>query len=174
MTKALPAAKLTPVMSGPASSVAATLFVFRSMIEIVSSPLFGVMRVLAVVAHVDAPRILADADDLDDLVLARIDDADDAQVAVGGVEIAAVVGRRGDVDALDLAEVLVRIELRHAGHVGDLDLLHQLVPAHVDDADPVGAVVADVGLRAVRQERDVQRLGEAGDRLDLASATPCR
>ena len=88
-----------------------------------------------------------------DLVLARIDHADDAEVAVGGVEELAVVGERGDVDALDLAEILVRIQLGDAGHVGDLDLLQQLVAPDVDDADPVRAVVADVGLRAVGQER---------------------
>ena len=35
ITKALPAAKFTPVMFSPASSVAATLFAWRSMIEIV-------------------------------------------------------------------------------------------------------------------------------------------
>ena len=54
-----------------------------------------------------------------------------------------------------------------AGHFRDLDLLQQLVPPHVDDADPVRAVVADIGLGAVRRERDVERLGEAGNRLDL-------
>ena len=37
------------------------------------------------------------------------------------------------------------------GHLGDLNLLQQLVAADVDDADPVRAVVADVGLRSVRQ-----------------------
>ena len=44
--KALPPAKLMPVIFGPASSVAATLLVRVSMIEIVSSPLFAVMPYL--------------------------------------------------------------------------------------------------------------------------------
>ena len=63
---------------------------------------------------------------------------------------------------------LLRIELGHARHRRDLDLLQQLVPPDVDHADPVGAVIADVGLRPVGQERHVERLGEARDRLDLA------
>ena len=54
------------------------------------------------------------------------------------------------------------------GTAADLNLLQQLVPPDVDDADPVRAVVADVRLRPVRQERHVERLDEAGDRLDLA------
>ena len=90
--------------------------------------------------------------DLDDLVLARIDHADDAEVAVRGVEKAC---RRCDGAAMLMPLISPRYlsgsSLATPGHVGDLDLLQQLVAPHVDDADPVRAVVADVGLGAVRQ-----------------------
>jgi hypothetical protein len=77
-------------MFGPASSVAATVLVFRVDDR---DRLVTVVRrdgVLAIVAHIDPPRILADADVLDDLVLARVDHAHDAERPVGGVEVLAV------------------------------------------------------------------------------------
>ena len=111
-------------------------------------------------AHVDPPWVEADADRLDHLVFARIDDANDGEVAVGGIEISSIVGQRGNVDSLDFAEILRRVELGNARHRGDLNLLEQFVTADVDDAHPVGAVIADIGLRSIRQEGDIQRLRE--------------
>src|SRR4029077_14662979 len=102
--------------------------------------------------HVRTPRVLADPDNLDDLVLARIDFRDDAEVGIRRVEPPPVVRDLRNVDPLDVAEILLRIELGDARHVADLDLLEQLVPADVDDADPVRTVVADVSLRPVWRE----------------------
>ena len=129
------------------------------MIEMVWSPLFGVMRVLAVVAHVDPPRILADADDLDHLILAGVDHSDHAQIAVRGEEKV-----RSGVGMATLMPLISPSTSSGSSFAipgcGDLDPLEQLVALHVDDADPVRAVVADVGLRAVGREGYVERLGE--------------
>ena len=38
---------------------------------------------------------------------------------------------------------------------------------HVDDADPMGAIVAHIGLRSIRQEDGVERFNEAWNRFDL-------
>src|SRR5206468_4545173 len=101
-------------------------------------------RVLPVVAHVDAPRVLAHTDHLDDLVFTRIDLADHTEIAIGGVQITAVVSGRRDVDAFELPEVFGRVQLRHPRHFSNLYLLQQLVPTHVDHPDPMCPVVADV------------------------------
>ena len=45
--------------------------------------------------------------------------------------------------------------------------LNQLVTANVDNANPVGAVIPDIGLRTVRQEGHVEGLGKTRNRLDL-------
>ena len=50
----------------------------------------------------------------------------------------------------------------------DVKQIDHLVTTHIDHTDPVSPVVADVGFGAVGQERDVERLGEARDRLDFA------
>ena len=66
-------------------------------------------------AHIDPPRVAADADRLDHLVLARVDDRNDREVAVGHIEVATVDRGGGDVDALDFPQILGRIELRDRG-----------------------------------------------------------
>src|SRR5437867_11828928 len=37
----------------------------------------------------------------------------------------------------------------------------------VDHTNPMGAVVADIRLRTIRRERDIERLDEAGNGFDL-------
>jgi hypothetical protein len=68
------------------------------------------------------------------------------------------IGVVGDLRMLipEFPKVFVRIKFGHTGHVADLNLLQQLVAADVDDADPVRAVVADVGLEPSGQEDGVE------------------
>ena len=53
---------------------------------------------------------------------------------------------------------------RRARH---LDLLQELMALDVNDTDPVRTVVSDIRLGAVGSERDIERLGETRDGLDL-------
>ena len=122
--------------------------------------------VLSVVAHVDAPRAATDADFLDDLVFAGVDDADDAEVAVSHVQGSPIQARRGVGAALDLAQRARRIEFGDAGHLAQQNLFQQLVARHVDHADPVRAVVAHIRFRPIGCEGDVERLDQPFDRLD--------
>src|SRR5262245_33146576 len=115
--------------------------------------------------HVNTPWLLTDPDDFHDLIFPRIDNTDNSQIRVGRIEESPVIRWSGNVDALDLTEVLVRVQLGHAWNISHLNLLQQFMTSDINNTHPMCAVVADISLRTVRQECHIQRLDQTRDCL---------
>ena len=68
---------------------------------------------------------------------------------------------------MDVLVVAIRVQLRKTRDLRNLNLLQQFMASDIDHADPMSAVIADIGFRAVWCEGHIERLHKTGDCLDL-------